>query len=174
MRRDDRADPTSPRFPSAAGGRGGGDWLRPEQGLRLIAYVSERRLPGDPAAALEEIVAAAAARNAEEGLTGALFCSPNYFAQVLEGPEAAVNRAFERIRVDPRHAHVRLLHAGPTRLRSFPGWGMASAGILGADEALHAVLARLGPEVRAGEAATEDGRAAMANLLRLLRERELG
>ena len=59
---------------------------------------------------------------------GQLLFSADGFVQVLEGPTEAVERTFERIECDPRHAHVVILEAGPAAAREFQNWSMAYAG----------------------------------------------
>ncbi|MFN4130193.1 MAG: BLUF domain-containing protein, partial [Paracoccaceae bacterium] len=44
-----------------------------------------------------------------DGITGALICRDDLFLQLLEGPEAAVEAAYTRIRKDDRHLEVREL-----------------------------------------------------------------
>ena len=79
-----------------------------------------------------QILAASRCNNRRDGVTGALLVSPVGFAQVLEGPLPAVERTFERIQRDPRHAHVDILHASEAEARCFAGWAMACAGRSGA------------------------------------------
>ncbi|RFC61967.1 BLUF domain-containing protein, partial [Fulvimarina endophytica] len=49
-------------------------------------------------------------------------------AQVLEGPLANVEAAFERIQQDDRHGDVSLLALDPIETRSFPNWAMGFVG----------------------------------------------
>jgi len=97
--------------------------------LFRLVYASRNLVP--EAALPEEmprILDAARRHNAESGITGALLFSADAFVQVLEGPMPAVERAFERIQCDPRHAAVVVLEAGPAPARDFAGWSMAYAG----------------------------------------------
>ncbi len=73
------------------------------------------------------ILAVSRGNNARDSLTGALLFSNGSFAQVLEGPLAALERTFERIQCDPRHAGVTVLQFGPIESRTFPDWSMAEA-----------------------------------------------
>jgi len=61
-------------------------------------------------------------------VTGGLLFSEGCFAQVLEGPQDAVEAAFERIQCDARHCEVVVLQSGPITKRDFPDWSMAFAG----------------------------------------------
>jgi len=51
-----------------------------------------------------------------------------YFAQVLEGPQDAVEETFERIQMDPRHRDVQIVEFAPVPERTFDQWAMAYAG----------------------------------------------
>lgn len=138
--------------------------------LLSLAYVSRNMINGDFAATVAEIVSGSNSKNAEKGITGALVCSPGYFAQVLEGEVDMVDELFERIANDPRHADVQILFSRPIVQRSFGGWGMASAGLV-EDETLMAAIR----DVLHGEATVEAHNAAgektISLLTRLLRER---
>jgi hypothetical protein len=97
--------------------------------LFRLAYASRSLVPEDRVAVeLPRLLDAARRRNAAQGITGALLFSADGFVQVLEGPMAAVERTFERIQCDPRHADVVVLEAGPLPARDFDGWSMAYAG----------------------------------------------
>jgi hypothetical protein len=61
-------------------------------------------------------------------VSGALLFNSGCFAQILEGPQAAVERCFERIQRDPRHAQVLLLDLVPIEDRAFGSWSMAFLG----------------------------------------------
>jgi hypothetical protein len=73
---------------------------------------------------IRSILAASRHRNMIDNLTGALLFTASGFAQVLEGPRDVVERTFERISFDPRHAEVTALSFTPTDHRSFPDWSM--------------------------------------------------
>ena len=63
-----------------------------------------------------------------DNVTGALLFTNAGFEQVLEGPREVVERTFERIVADRRHADVTVLSFTPTPRRSFPDWPMAFCG----------------------------------------------
>jgi len=140
--------------------------------LSSIAYISRSRLSGDLAEQLAGLVRRASERNAQSGLTGALICSPGYFAQVLEGPADALEETFERIQIDPRHSEVEVLYLTAITERQFGNWGMASAGVLDDDGAIDDVLGRLDAAARVQEPDAV-GRDAMALLTKVLLDREL-
>ncbi len=77
---------------------------------------------------LRAIISAARWRNKADNVTGALLYTDAGFAQVLEGSRDVVERTFERIAADRRHADVTVLSFTPTQRRSFPDWPMAFCG----------------------------------------------
>jgi hypothetical protein len=77
---------------------------------------------------LRTLVASARGQNKADNLTGALMYTGAGFAQVLEGPREVVERTFERIVADSRHADVVVLSFTPTQRRSFPDWPLAFCG----------------------------------------------
>ena len=79
--------------------------------LERIVYVS-RAAAGVGDREVYRIIRCAHARNGADGLTGALIFLDGWFAQLLEGPPAAVGRAFAPIAADPRH------HALSLRVRA--------------------------------------------------------
>jgi Sensors of blue-light using FAD len=115
----------------------------PEPLHRLVYY--SRNALGLPEAALadeiRQILAASRRNNAAAGVTGALMFNRGCFAQVLGGPRPAVERTFERIQRDPRHADVMPLEFAPVARRGFPSWSMAFVGRSAPGEALHGGIA---------------------------------
>jgi len=99
--------------------------------LHRVLYCSRNVIPGATeavAADVREILAVSRVNNARDGVTGGLLFSEGCFAQVLEGPQDAVEAAFERIQCDARHSEVVVLQNGPIPKRDFPDWSMAFAG----------------------------------------------
>lgn len=96
---------------------------------RSLLYVSRKRIP----AALDEwtvaqIVEVARARNVTLNVTGALVATTDHFAQILEGPAAAIIELMDSIHRDPRHNEVTTLRVNAISQRSFPTWSMAYSG----------------------------------------------
>jgi len=77
---------------------------------------------------VDDILAKSRRNNARSGITGALMFNAGCFAQVLEGPLASVEDAFERIQQDERHGEVSLLALDPIADRTFPNWAMGFVG----------------------------------------------
>ncbi len=74
---------------------------------------------------LASILAISRRNNRAQDITGLLMFNGKRFLQVLEGPTAAVEDTFERIRRDTRHrAHVMLSRRAVER-REFGDWSMA-------------------------------------------------
>lgn len=98
-------------------------------GVFRLVYASRSLIPKERMPIeIPRILDAARRNNAGGDITGALLFSADAFVQVLEGPVAAVEQAFERIQCDPRHAEVVVLEAAPAPGRDFEGWSMAFAG----------------------------------------------
>lgn len=79
---------------------------------------------GYDAAILSGVLLDARRCNERDGITGALICRRDIFLQLLEGPEAAVYSAFERISRDDRHIGVALRTSAPVADRMFGDWAM--------------------------------------------------
>jgi hypothetical protein len=96
--------------------------------VRLV-YRSHSLLPGiglaEQEAGLAEILRVARARNVALHVTGALVLYDDWFAQVLEGPEAAVMGLYDKIRRDPRHDRVVVDQSQTVDGRLFGNWAMA-------------------------------------------------
>ncbi|MDB5622601.1 MAG: blue light sensor protein [Devosia sp.] len=96
-----------------------------------LVYYSANRLNGtaeQKEADIDTILARSRRNNDSVGVTGALTFSDGYFAQVLEGPQGAVEVTFERIQQDGRHSDVHLLEFVPIADRTFSNWSMAYVG----------------------------------------------
>ena len=88
-----------------------------------LCYISTARQPIDRALC-ENILASSRVNNARDGITGLLIAGRQRFLQALEGEEAAVRSAFERIKQDPRHLGCVVLEEGHADERQFPLWAM--------------------------------------------------
>ena len=97
--------------------------------------ISEVAPVGGTEREVRTILDASRRNNAAAGITGALLFTASGFAQVLEGPREVVERCFERISGDPRHADVTVLSFTPTERRSFPDWSMGFNGRVSPDVA---------------------------------------
>lgn len=99
--------------------------------LTSLVYYSQNRILGSPELVFQEvrgILEVSRVNNARVGVTGALLFNSGCFAQVLEGPQNAVEETFERIQRDERHGEISLMSCGPITTRCFTNWSMAFVG----------------------------------------------
>ena len=121
--------------------------------MPLLQLVYASRPFGFDGVTLTAILFDARRCNTRDGITGALICRDDLFLQLLEGPEAAVEAAYARIRADDRHVEVRelLRRVIADDQRMFAGWAMKD------DPATSLIWSRQevadGVPERAGEAA---------------------
>lgn len=93
--------------------------------MRQLLYISSAvsaAIVGD----LATIVAQSVRNNRRAGVTGLLWGDGKRFLQVLEGEDAAVQTVFDRIRADPRHRAVVVLHDRTVAAREFGEWAMVA------------------------------------------------
>ena len=103
--------------------------------LYALSYLSRNRIEGVDGPnrkELQQILSSARRNNRQLGITGAMLFTEIYFAQILEGPQGAVETIFERIQCDLRHSDVTVLSFQPIAARRFAGWSMAYARLDGA------------------------------------------
>ncbi|WP_083960671.1 phosphate-starvation-inducible PsiE family protein [Methylomonas lenta] len=62
--------------------------------------------------------------NEANGITGVLLYFNECFVQVLEGNEEEVNKAFQKLKRDPRHQNIVELERSYIKVREFPNWSM--------------------------------------------------
>ena len=92
--------------------------------LYEVLYVSTLA-PERPLSVIAGIAAHARQVNRELDITGVLIFDGQRFCHQLEGPQRAVLKVIERIRNDPRHINVEILHNGPLAGRRFQNFGLA-------------------------------------------------
>lgn len=66
--------------------------------------------------------------NKRKDITGVLIFTGTHFCQFLEGPEGAVCSLADKIRRDPRHTDVWVVHQEAVTVRRFAGWSMGYKG----------------------------------------------
>lgn len=76
------------------------------------------------AAVMDRILEQSRRNNVKLGITGLLCVSDNVYIQVLEGGRDEVCDLYNRIILDDRHTHVRLLNFGEISERHFGSWTM--------------------------------------------------
>ena len=76
--------------------------------MNALLYVSTRLYPAiSEGHEVAGIIAVARSRNAALDVTGALVVTTDHYAQLLEGPPAALEQLLASIRRDPRHSDMR-------------------------------------------------------------------
>ena len=97
--------------------------------LRSLLYVSRILIPlAERPAEIDRIVTVSAERNRTLNVTGALIVTKSRFAQVLEGPDPAIEGLMASIRRDPRHGELAVVFDRAIAGRRFDGWSMAYSG----------------------------------------------
>ena len=91
--------------------------------LHEVLYVSTIA-PDAPVSVVAEIAGKARSTNETLGITGLLVFDGMRFCQQLEGNQKEVLALTERIRQDPRHTQVAILHHGPLAERRFKRFGL--------------------------------------------------
>jgi Sensors of blue-light using FAD len=100
--------------------------------LANLVYLSIRQADS-PEADIAHILAQAQQNNSKDGITGVLLYSATRFVQYLEGEYQLIDSLYSKIKRDPRHYRVTLLHTGLIGHRYFPSWHMGSKYIDEAD-----------------------------------------
>ena len=93
--------------------------------LRTLAYASRAAGPIS-GATLSELLLKAQRFNKSVDVTGLLVFADDTFVQTLEGPTDAIDRVYERIVTDSRHASIRKFLDTSIQTRVYPEWAMMS------------------------------------------------
>lgn len=98
--------------------------------MKLVtqAYISDA-VPGLGLKDLKAILRRSREHNFRAAITGFLVFDGVHFAQLLEGPSAAVERLMERIATDPRHAQIQVILRTEITQRCFEGFCMGCANL---------------------------------------------
>lgn len=91
--------------------------------LYEVLYISTLS-QGQPLSTVAHIASYARRHNQQSGITGLLVFDGQRFGQQLEGPEAEVRALLARIRDDPRHVYVEVLHDAPLEARRFQNFSL--------------------------------------------------
>ena len=91
--------------------------------LHQLVYLSQsvRKMSLEDLNAIQRI---AKTNNEPQEVTGSLFYNGGWFLQVLEGPQATLDRLYKKIAKDPRHKNSRVLYNEPAKFRTFGRWSM--------------------------------------------------
>ncbi|KQX23291.1 MULTISPECIES: BLUF domain-containing protein [unclassified Sphingomonas] len=80
---------------------------------------------------IARIIEVSRERNRALDVTGALIATYRFFAQILEGPDAALDELMASIARDWRHREVTVVRREALSARRFDGWSMAYSGAAG-------------------------------------------
>jgi hypothetical protein len=133
--------------------------------FRLLYRSHSRIADANENAELGRILRASRNNNGASGVTGALMFYDHWFAQVLEGPKAAVRALFEKIAADPRHDAVEIHDERTVDARVFSRWAMAHVGEHG-----HSDIPMTATSTGVAEAAGWSPTAEQESVLRTLRD----
>ena len=97
-----------------------------EQEVRHVIYISKPTHFDH--LVLENILTKSRANNPAIGITGNLIYHADLFLQLLEGPHSAVEKLYETILADSRHADIVKLRDGNFNRRLFASWAMKNDG----------------------------------------------
>ncbi len=89
--------------------------------------------PDAPISVVADIAGKARVHNAGRDITGLLIFDGLHFCQQLEGRQKEVLSLVERIRNDPRHTDVEIIHHGPLAERRFSSFALAFTDVDGED-----------------------------------------
>jgi len=92
--------------------------------LAHLIYLSESRIAGDVTTELFAINKTSNFINPKADVTGLPLYNAGQFLQVLEGHELVIERLFQKISSDARHANVCKLVTEPIESRLFEQWSM--------------------------------------------------
>ena len=90
----------------------------------MIRVVYASRPTGRTQTELDDIVNISARNNARSGITGVLLFDDDYYLQILEGPEEAVDALLETLKQDPRHTDMSVVFRTRIESTSFSEWSM--------------------------------------------------
>lgn len=107
--------------------------------MHQLAYISAAA-PAVGEKDLSRILKSARKNNPASGITGILMFHHGQFLQVLEGPKAAIEACFARIKADGRHRSIIKLYDEAAEERCFADWSMAVFGLSDCDSSLREQL----------------------------------
>jgi len=110
--------------------------------LQQLFYISRSLARPDE---LDGLLRLARQLNERRDVTGVLLYTGGHFAQLLEGPAAALAETMAAIRRDRRHEAIHELLAEPIAQRRCGDWSMAFVSTPGADDLIQHLL--MGPLV---------------------------
>jgi hypothetical protein len=98
-----------------------------ESVVRQIIFFSTAA-GGQDASSIAGIAAVSFTNNMRDAISGLMVAGGHRFLQVVEGDDAVIGAAVERVRRDRRHVGMTVLVDRMVRTRSFPTWSTAFRG----------------------------------------------
>lgn len=92
--------------------------------MSLTQIIYSSKPFGFDASILDDILTVSRVLNSRADITGTLICRADMYLQLIEGPDAAIQATYNRIRGDDRHMEVNLLVSRDVTDRLFPNWAM--------------------------------------------------
>jgi hypothetical protein len=80
--------------------------------------------PESPISSVADIAGKSRIANQRQGITGLLIFDGMRYCQQLEGPQKQVLKLMEKIRHDPRHVNVEIIHHGELANRRFKSFSL--------------------------------------------------
>lgn len=116
--------------------------------MHQLIYISSAAL-NVTSTDIDSILAISRLNNAHDDLTGLLIYDGRRFLQALEGPGTAVDKAYERIKLDTRHRASVKLSLREVWSRQFGSWEMASqkVDLIADDDSLGVLVAKMVAQV---------------------------
>lgn len=108
--------------------------------LTQILYRSVSRDGAESGLQMSDILNEARLGNARDGVTGVLTSVGGRFVQIIEGPEAALDRLMAKLLRDQRHTDLTILERRQTASRVFGDWDMVSPRLAARELSLLALL----------------------------------
>ena len=92
--------------------------------MSLTQIIYSSKPFGFDASVLDDILTISRTLNSRDDITGTLICRGDMYLQLIEGPDAAIQAAYQRISGDDRHVEIDLLVSHVVTDRLFPKWAM--------------------------------------------------
>ena len=92
--------------------------------MSLTQIIYSSKPFGFDASVLDDILTISRTLNSRDDITGTLICRGDMYLQLIEGPVAAIQAAYQRISGDDRHVEIDLLVSHVVTDRLFPKWAM--------------------------------------------------
>ena len=93
--------------------------------LKQVIYVSKKTDTSSDT--LTDIYDISQKNNADDSISGCLLIGSNSYLQLLEGPDAAVEKLYSKIKLDSRHKEVKKLYDQEIEEKLFSSWSMKFA-----------------------------------------------